>query len=155
MYRLEVPGKEGRVMRPKVAKSRRPEAERAGEWYLCRVCGCLPAMIIRAIRTKFQHQDLWGADVMGRTTQGRCWYAQVTAGGNEAVRVRRRKLEAIPWNQFDHVLLLQLVENPDPANARRKQFYFRVHRYDNAGEWEVDENAWPVPREWFTKLREI
>lgn len=140
--------------RPKVAKSRRGEAERASEHYLYEVCGCDPAQIRRAIRTKFQSVDFWCCDVMGRAMDGRCYYAQVTAGQNEAVRRRRRKLETIHWNPYDTVLLLQLVETPNPANARKKDFFFRVHRYDYLdGSWSVGDQAWPVPREKFKALK--
>lgn len=80
-------------------------------------------------------------------------YAQTTAGRNEAVRQRRRKLDIIPWHGSDTVLLLQLTQTPDPANQRRKLWFFRVHRYKirpfGESEWVVDEHAFPVPREWF------
>jgi len=79
----------------------------------------------------------------------------VTAGQDEAVRVRRRKLEKISWNMYDNVLLLQLVEQQDPANNRRKLFFFRVHHLDwlkPDNGWSVDDVAFPVPKEWFKKL---
>ena len=140
--------------RPKVAKSKRPEAERAAENYLFHICGCDPFQIIRAVRTQWQREDLWASDVMGRDVDGRCFYAQATAGQNEAVRARRRKLERISWNLYDTVMVLQLVESQDPANNRRKQWWFRVHRYDHKqGVWGVDSEAAPVPKEWFRKLR--
>ena len=143
------------MARPKVAKSKRPEAERASEHYLYHVCGCDPAQIRRAIRTKWQSVDFWACDVMGRTREGMCHFAQVTAGQDEAVRVRRRKLEKISWNIYDNVLLLQLVEQQDPANNRRKIFFFRVHHLDwlkPDNGWTVDDVAFPVPKEWFKKL---
>ena len=143
------------MARPKVAKSKRPEAERASEHYLYHVCGCDPAQIRRAIRTKWQSVDFWACDVMGRTLKGMCYFAQVTAGQDEAVRVRRRKLEKISWNMYDNVMLLQLVEQQDPANNRRKLFFFRVHHLDwlkPESLWTVDEVAFPVPKEWFKKL---
>ena len=141
------------MTRAKVAKSRRPEAERAAENYLFHVCGCDPAQIVRAVRTKWQREDLWACDVIGRDIDGRCYYAQATAGQTEAVRTRRRKIERISWNLYDTVMVLQLVESPDPANHRRKQWWFRVHRYDHKMEiWSVDPDAAPVPTEWFKKL---
>jgi len=142
------------MARKKVAKSKRPEAERAAEHYLYNIFRCLPEQIIRAVRTRFQRQDLWASDVMGRDLAGRCYFAQATAGGDEAVRTRRRKLEKICWNEFDNVMLLQLVETINPANARRKLFFFRVHCYNRLSKkWVVDETAHPVPKEWFKKLR--
>ena len=142
------------MARKKVAKSKRPEAERAAEHYLYEVFGCLPEQIIRAVRTMYQRQDLWASDVMGRAADGRCYFAQATAGGDEAVRVRRRKLEKICWNEYDNVMLLQLVETINPANARRKLFFFRVHVLNRLSKkWVVEEDAHPVPRAWFKKLR--
>ena len=140
--------------RKTLAKSKRPEAERASEHYLVHVCGCDPEQIRRAIRTKWQSVDFWACDVMGRTKDGMVYFAQVTAGKTEAVRVRRRKLEKISWNIYDNVMVLQLVEQQDPANMRRKQFFFRVHHYDHiGGTWFVDETANLVPREWFKKFQ--
>ena len=143
------------MARAKVKKSRRSDAERAGEHYLYNHYGCFPEQIIRAVRTMYQRQDLWASDVMGRDSNGKCYFAQVTAGQDEAVRVRRRKLEKINWNTFDHVMLLQVVETIDPANARKKLFFFRVHNYDHGNNvWSVEDTAEPVPRAWFKKLRE-
>jgi len=148
--------------RPLVAKTHRLEAERAAEHYLYEVCGCQPEQIIRAVRTRYQKIDLWAADVMGRRKDGHCYFAQATAGGSEAVRTRRRKLEQISWNPYDHVFVLQLVERQDIVNMRRKSFFFRVHRYlhgldyykeGKLSEWIVDDDACSVPREWFKKLR--
>ena len=146
--------------RPKVAKSRRPEAERAAEHYLYNICHCEIHTIRKAIRAKYQSVDFWACDVMGKAINGYSYFAQVTAGQTEAVRTRRRKLEKIPWNRFEFVFVLQLVETIDPANALRKKFYFRVHRLNIQGNkpiqftWSVDNEACPVPREWFKKLRE-
>jgi len=141
--------------RAKVAKSRRPQAERAAEHYLYEICKCLPHTIRRAVRTQWQAVDFWGSDVMGKTEVGINYFAQVTAGQVEAVRTRRRKLEKIPWNCLERVLLLQLVVQPNPANARKQDYYFRVHRLDTQNLiWSVDDEACPVPRAWFVKLKE-
>lgn len=137
-----------------LAKSRRSDAERAAEWYLYKICNCLPHTIRRAIRAKFQAVDFWHCDVMGRASNGLCFYAQATTGKVEAVRQRRRKLEKIPWNMYDNVMVLQMVELPDPANQRKKKFYFRIHALNKATlTWNVGDNAEPIPREWFKKLR--
>jgi len=93
---------------------------------------------------------------MGKQVDGTYCYAQVTAGGDEAVRIRRRKLEKVPWHfEVDkNVLVLQLTSTPNPANRRAKLFWFRVHRYDPVlEEWAVDEKAVPIPKEWFTAMR--
>lgn len=149
------------MARTKVAKSRRPDAERAAEHWMHHVCGCRPEHIRRAVRTQFQSVDFFASDVMGKTLDGTNHFAQVTAGQNEAVRVRRRKLEKIPWNTHERVYVLQLVEMPDPARLSRKNFFFRVHRYEHllpestSREWSIDYQAYPVPKEWFKKLREV
>lgn len=129
-------------------KSKRPEAEKGTEWYLHEVENCV--ITVRAIRTKWQRQDLFAADVIGKRKNGTMAYAQATAGRDEAVRQRRRKLDVIPWHKSDTVLLLQLTQTPDPANNRRKLWFFRVHRLDVINLiWSVDEQAFPVPKEWF------
>ncbi len=142
------------MTRPKVAKSRRPEAEKAAEHYLHEVCGCLIPTIRKAIRAKWQSVDFWACDVMGKDKRGHSYFAQVTAGQVEAVRIRRRKLEKIPWNICESVFVLQLVETIDPANARKKLFFFRVHRLDSVNMiWSVDDRAPSIPRAWFKKLK--
>ena len=142
------------MTRPVVAKSKRSEAERAAEHFIYHVYGCDPNQILRAVRTKYQSVDIWACDVAGRTRQGFCYYAQVTCGQVEAVRTRRRKLEKIHWNEYDTVMVLQMVAQPDPANARRKLFYYRIHSYNHTDRtWEVYPDAYKIPREWFKKLR--
>ena len=142
-------------MAGKVAKSKRPEAERAGEWYLREVCGCVVTR--RAVRTKWQSVDFFASDVMGKRLNGRTFYAQVTAGKVEAVRSRRRKLEAVPWHPSDRVMVLQLVFTPNPAHARRKLWFFRVHNYNHGltPEWLVDDEAASVPKTWFRAWRDV
>lgn len=129
-----------------VAKSKRAPAERAAEHYLRDVIGCV--VTIRAVRTQWQRTDIFASDVVGKLSDGSHVYAQVTAGQAEAVRTRRRKLDAIPWHLSDRVILLQLVETKDPANKRRKWFHFRIHRLTPDG-WKVDAEAVRVPVEWF------
>ena len=141
-------------MSQKLAKVNRQNAERASEHFLYHVYHCEPSQIIRAVKTRYQRQDLWAADTAGRTKRSEVFYAQVTAGGSEALRQRRRKLEKICWRPDETVLVLQLVERPDPANARKKQFYFRIHRLDTVNNmWTVDDRACFVPRAWFRKLK--
>ena len=142
-------------------------AERAAEWVAVECLGCIgegPAAPVRAVRTKFQHQDLWGADVMAMKPDGSKVYIQVTCGGQKAVQHRRRKLEH-PWQDTDTVLLLQMVERLDPANATRKERFFRVHilawtdvevkdgRWRALWTWRVEERALPVAREWLKARR--
>ena len=146
------------MARNTIAKKHRADAERAAEHYLHEHYGCTHT--VRAVRTQWQRQDLFASDVIGKGGDGDMVFAQVTCGREEAVRTRRRKLEAIPWHPDDRVLVLQLVERPNPANARRKDFYFRVHKYMHRHDhcststiikplWVVGEGAVPVPRAWF------
>ena len=136
--------------RKPIAKKHRADAERAAEHYLHEHYGCTHT--VRAVRTQWQRQDLFASDVIGKDGGGDMVFAQVTCGRTEAVRSRRRKLEAIPWSTTDRVLVLQLVERENPANARRKDFYFREHVFDHKYElkaWYVEADAVPVPRRWF------
>jgi len=136
----------------KNAKSKRAEAERASEHYAYEYMDCV--ITRRACRTKWQSVDMFCADVVGKTATGSHVYIQATAGQNEAVRQRRRKLESIPWHKSDRVLLLQLVNSQDPDNKRRKLYHFRVHRYDISNKsWSVDSIECPVPREWFRAFK--
>jgi len=135
--------------KPRVAKTHRKDAERAAEHYLHEVMGCTHT--VRAVNTQWQRQDLFASDVVGKRPGGGTVYAQVTCGRDEAVRSRRRKLEAIPWGPHDMVLVLQMVSRGNPANARKTDFFFRVHRYRHweKREWLVDAEAVSVPRAWF------
>jgi len=116
------------------------------------VCGCVVTR--RALRTKYAKVDFYCADIIGKHADGSCVYAQLTAGGNPALRIRRRKLETVPWHESEEVMVLQLTFMPDPANMRRKLWFFRVHRFHPGyvrvcDRWTVDDEAAPVPKEWF------
>jgi hypothetical protein len=140
-------------MGKKTAASKRADAERAGEWYAHEIEGCV--ISVRAVRTMYQRQDLFASDIMGKRSDGTGVYIQVTAGQDSAVTQRRRKLEAIPWLRSDTVLLLQLRQTEDPANARRKLWFFRVHVYEipnkfgDKWKWRTLSMAVDVPKEWF------
>lgn len=134
-------------------KSKRPEAERAAEHYCIKIAGCV--LTVRAVRTKWQRQDLFASDCVGIRKDGTKVFIQATAGQDAAVTARRRKLEKIPWHPTDEVILLQLRQNQDPANGRRKLWFFRVMRYDHvfSKSWVTDENAIEVQKEWFKAYR--
>lgn len=141
----------------KNAKSLRPLAERACEHYAIEICGCVRTR--RAIRTKWQSVDFFGADCVGKRKDGSHVYIQVTAGMAAAVTARRRKLEAEVWHPTDTVLLLQLIQTIDPANAKRKKWFFRVHGYDRLTDyhrkWRTDEQAIEIPKEWWKARKEV
>jgi hypothetical protein len=93
---------------------------------------------------------MFGADCMGKKPTGHYVFVQVTAGQNSQVTKRRRKLEEIPWLDSDDVQILQLISTEDPANARKKLWFFRVHHYyHNSIGWQTARKAVPVPSEWF------
>jgi len=146
------------------AKSKRSAAERAAVHYAFSI-GCV--ITRKAIRTKFQSVDFFCSDIVGKKADGSHVYIQVTAGEYEAVRQRKRKLESIPWHDSDTVLLLQLIQEPDPVNAKRKLWFFRVHRYYHhaltvsatttakiSPFWQTDEKAVEIPKEWFKARKE-
>ncbi len=141
------------------AKSKRAEAERAAVWFAVEAMGCVHPR--RAVKTQYQSVDFWGCDVMGKRPDGSKVFIQVTAGQDSAVTARRRKLEQNePWHQSDTVLLLQLVQTQDPANARRTNWFFRIHAYDrlrlcySTREGRTEPKAFPVPKHWFKAWKE-
>ena len=132
----------------KNSKSKRPEAERAAEHYAREVCHCV--LTRRPVRTQWQSIDFFAADIVGKKKNGSHVYIQVTAGQASSVSARRKKLEKIPWHESDKVQLAQLVQTPNPANARKIDYFFRIHEYSgNPREWHIYEKAQPIPKEWF------
>lgn len=147
-----------------IAKSKRPEAERAAEWYAVKIEDCI--MVRKAVKAAFQKVDFFGSDVMGKRKDGSVVYVQVTTGQHSAVTARRRKLEKVPWHESETIILLRLVETQDPFSKKRKLWWFKVFIYDydplmDDGElknmsfrvWKTDDDV-PVPKNWFTKWRE-
>lgn len=141
-------------------KGKRREAEVACEHYCLKKMDCI--ITRRAIKTQWQSVDFFGSDVVGKRADGSHVYVQVTAGQSKAVNERKKKLEAFPWHKTDTVQLLQLVQTPDPANARRTKYFFRVYDYANIErstmpqiesilerQWRTREVAIDVPGEWF------
>ena len=155
---------------PKIAKSKRPEAERATVHYLREVCDCVITRRFPRSSPRFDKKtgkvtfgaavDMFASDCIGKRADGTWVCAQATAGGNEALRTRRRKSEQIPWHPDDTVLVLQLTSTPDPAHAARKNWFFRVHRFACRGEMTLTARRWldveahPVPKEWFKAWKE-
>ena len=133
-----------------IAKSRRPQAERAAEWVAVEVFGCVATR--RALRTKFAKVDFFGCDVMGFGASGSKYWIQVTAGQMGAVQVRRKKLEKYPWAYSDIVRVLQLVERAKVNNPRQKEWFFRDWWWEGAKWKELDPI--PIKPEWFKARRE-
>ena len=138
-----------------VAKSKRPQAERAAEWAMLINFGCDHTR--RARRAKFAKVDFFGADIIGLRWDGGKLWVQVTTGQTAAVLTRRRKLEQYPWHPSDRVFVWQLVERQDVANPRRKAWTFRVWEYelrDGTREWTDQREPIVVQREWFKAYKE-
>lgn len=134
---------------------KRAEAERAAEHYLLVNQKCV--ITRRMIKTRFNDVDFFAADVVGKMKDGTTIYVQVTAGQADAVLKRKKKLEAIPWNTYEVVLMLQLVKTDDPMNTRKSVYYFKVWEYYNEHEhertWALHPEAVKVPKEWFEAYR--
>jgi len=140
-----------------VAKSRRPQAERAAVWVLYEHYGCVEHR--KAVCTQFQTVDFWSCDVEGHTATGEKVFAQVTAGKTAAVLTRRRKIEKHYWHRDDIVFVWQLVERQDVANPRRKVWSFRVWEYirrpGGLREWVDDQAPIAIRPEWFKARKEV
>ena len=108
-----------------IAKSKRAPAERAAEWVLRKVYGCVATR--RALRTHYAKVDMFGCDVVGVDEDGWRTWVQVTAGQTSAVTARRRKLEAYPWHVTDGVYVWQLQSR---QSGRKKEWYFNVWEYE-------------------------
>lgn len=136
----------------------RRQAEVAAEHFLHERMECLH--VRRAIRTKWQKVDFFGADLVGVLVTGAKVYCQVTTGGASAMSSRRAKLQEYSWHDSETVLLLNLVATASPGKGRRIKYWFRVEELsrENGGMWGEDvrlwedwEEAYEVPREWFKK----
>ena len=134
-----------------IAKSRRPQAERAAEWVAVEVFGCVATR--RALRTKFAKVDFFGCDVLGLAEHGVKFWIQVTAGQMGAVQVRRKKLTQYRWGDDDYILVMQLVERAQVDNPRRKEWFFRVWGLRRGGLW-IEADPIPIKPEWFKARRE-
>jgi hypothetical protein len=132
-----------------VPKAYRRLAEVAAEHYCYEVLGCVRT--VRAVANRFQRQDLFASDVLGRKPDGTLCAIQVTSGQSSAVSTRKRKLEKEIWHSSDTVLLLQLYWDQSPKNKRSKLWYFKVWRYMHdlgKKEWKQFPSE-SVPQEWF------
>lgn len=132
-------------MSKQIAKSKRGDAERACEWWLATEFSCV--YTIRALVSRYQRQDLFNCDVIGKDSSGEMFFAQVTTGNPDKVRARKRKLEKIPWQVTDLVFVLQMDFN---QRGRTKYWYFKIweylHNYNNA--WKRLED-FSIDKSWF------
>ena len=132
----------------KIAKSRRMDCERASQHFAHEF-------------TMYQSQDLFGCDTVGKRIYGSHVYIQATAGQDQAVTARKRKLEKYPWHKSDIVLIVQLKSQQDPENKRRKLWSFKVWELEGVGNeialWEKWEEQVYFKSGWFKayKGREI
>ena len=134
-------------MKQKTSRNRQREVECAAEHFLRVHLRCVNT--VRAVKTRFQRQDLFACDVIGKTESGSFVGMQVTCGTSANVAQRRRKLEQVSWSRDDRVLLGEFREE---KAGSRKTYSFRVHSL-LLGEWIVWTERVSVPREWFRALK--
>ncbi len=135
-----------------IAKSHRPEAERAVEWALIANYECVHTR--RALRTKFAKVDFFAADAIGLRADGTKCFIQVTAGQAGAVAERRKKLEQYPWHPTDTVEVWQLTSRPSLTRANLMDWFFRVWKYVDK-KWDGGSNVMPVPKAWFKAYKGV
>lgn len=129
------------------------QAEVAAEHWMMENMECVA--IRRAVRTKWQAVDFFGADLVGVLATGAKVYVQVTTGSHSAMSSRRAKLGAFPWHPSESVILVRLVSTKSPVKGKAVQWWFRVEEYQSraAGRTWLDwPECVPVPREWFKKV---
>lgn len=126
-------------MSHKTSRNRQRQVECAGEHFLRERMNCVNT--VRAVKTRFQRQDLFACDVLGKTERGYLVGLQVTCGDHRNVGHRRRKLEGVSWSANDTVLIGEF-------RSEGRQRWFRMHELDG-GEWRVWEIPVDVPRTWF------
>lgn len=91
-----------------------------------------PTYGFRGGKTFSTRNDFFGCvDVMGIHPGNWPTYAQVTTGGYEAQRQRKRKLEAVAWNPECHVILVVAFKERDPLDKRRKRWRFEIDILDD------------------------
>lgn len=143
-------------------KADRMNAERSAEHFAIQNLQCIAT--VRAIRTQWQRQDLFGADVLGLRADGSMVALQATAGQDSAVTARRRKLEKYPWPDDALVAVVQLRRQEDPANRRKIKYFFRIlelarskgpfgRRDKESWSWTVWPKAIEIPRAWFKSAK--
>lgn len=131
-------------MSHKTSRNRQRQIECAAEHFLRVNLACVNT--VRAMKTRFQRQDLWGCDCIGRVRGcGKIVGIQVTCGDHRNVGHRRRKLEQVEWSENDRVLL---GEFRTERKGRGSRHWFRMHEY-KSGEWHVWNYGVDVPKEWF------
>lgn len=85
---------------------------------------------------------------MGCREDGSKVYIQVTCGGKQALRTRRKKIEAEAWHPSEEVYLLEL----DRSVYKPFSYFFRIWRYEKL-KWQSDYELKEVPKSWFRKLK--
>lgn len=137
------------------AKSKRKDAERAAVWFAMEHLGTV--IYRKAIQAQWQKVDFFGSDIVAKYKNGVTVYIQVTAGQDQAITARKRKLEAIPWHYEDKVYLLQLKQRQGVVNARRKEWFFKVWEYaigiGNERTWELWPDPVSIPSKWFKSYK--
>lgn len=109
----------------------------------------------RAIRTKWQKIDFFGADVIAKVpgneqvSAGTTYYAQVTMSKDIAgISKRKRKLEQQYWSPYDRPRVLRLIQKKGDNN--RNEYFFRVYAFSPTQRtWHLQKEPWCIPKEMF------
>jgi hypothetical protein len=135
----------------KSSKDLRRKAELAAVNWCYEENGCVSH--VRAVRTQWQRQDLFGADIIARDANGRDTFIQVTTGGHSAISSRKNKIKKHPWAPDARVAIFQLFVLPDPNNLRRNKYYFKQYWFfPESGEWSTDELVIEIKNEWLKTI---
>ena len=131
--------------------TKRKDAEKATVWFAYKKLGAVRH--VKSIQTQYQRVDIFSTDVASKDKTGAVTYIQTTAGKDQAVFARRKKLEKVPWHESERVLLAQLKQRQQIVNARKKEWFFKIWEYklnnDGNREWVLWDEPISVPKEWF------
>jgi hypothetical protein len=129
----------------------------------------------RAVKTQWQAEDLFGADVIGFIPTGFALVQATTTNGvsGRLKRMERRDGEAfVPPRSWEQRYLLAWRSERDPDDGRRRNHFFRVYlllassRAKERERWEADgrsrrpRDGWvwarraspigPIPDDWYS-----
>lgn len=136
----------------KMSKADPKSAERAAEHFAVKVLGCVKT--IKAVKAKFQWQDLFGSDVIGKDKKGYWKCIQVTTGKYSSVYQRRKKMEAYPWQFTDTVMLLQMIKFKD--DTKKLCYAFKIYDYfhqEQKKTWSKGTRIVEFDKSWFKALK--
>jgi len=129
-----------------MTKQDQANAEKAAQWLLAS-WGYTQQR--KAVRTKYQKVDFFGADIMAMDDyRGYKIFCQVTTGGYEAIRQRKRKLEQYIFSEHDDVFIFVMKKE---KKGRSFEYWFEINYFDMSGDDWYERPPEPIKREWFTR----